>query len=142
MTGPTRGAARQLPGRGRLPSAPVLGAGCWAAKPCRSGGGVPVGQSSPVWQIRRPVANRAWSRPSASSEKRRRRHSSERGGGKGRRGRMKAIFPTSPSVRWGGNRTEKRAEKRAAWAVGSNFFSPQMDLGHVPLNLRPLELKL
>jgi hypothetical protein len=28
----------------------------WAASPGRAGGGVPVGRSSPVWQIRRPAA--------------------------------------------------------------------------------------
>ncbi|XP_022685485.1 uncharacterized protein LOC101764610 [Setaria italica] len=35
----------------------------WAASPGRAGGGVPVGRSSPVWQIRRPAAKPA---PSAS----------------------------------------------------------------------------
>ncbi|CAN6371987.1 unnamed protein product [Urochloa humidicola] len=35
----------------------------WAASPGRAGGGVPVGRSSPVWQIRRPAARPA---PSAS----------------------------------------------------------------------------
>ncbi|OEL15093.1 hypothetical protein BAE44_0023888 [Dichanthelium oligosanthes] len=31
----------------------------WAASPGRAGGGVPVGRSSPVWQIRRPAAKPA-----------------------------------------------------------------------------------
>jgi hypothetical protein len=31
----------------------------WAASPGRSGGGVPVGRSSPVWQIRRPASKPA-----------------------------------------------------------------------------------
>ncbi|CAO2141720.1 unnamed protein product [Urochloa humidicola] len=33
----------------------------WAASPGRAGGGVPVGRSSPVWQIRRPAAKPALS---------------------------------------------------------------------------------
>ncbi|CAL4981219.1 unnamed protein product [Urochloa decumbens] len=38
----------------------------WAASPGRAGGGVPVGRSSPVWQIRRPAARPAPAAPSAS----------------------------------------------------------------------------
>ncbi|KAJ1275521.1 hypothetical protein BS78_05G142100 [Paspalum vaginatum] len=38
----------------------------WAASPGRAGGGVPVGRSSPVWQIRRPAAKPA--APTGASE--------------------------------------------------------------------------
>ncbi|CAN6381297.1 unnamed protein product [Urochloa humidicola] len=37
----------------------------WAASPGRAGGGVPVGRSSPVWQIRRPAARPAPAPPSS-----------------------------------------------------------------------------
>ncbi|XP_066338090.1 uncharacterized protein [Miscanthus floridulus] len=43
--------------RGEAGGAPPLRR--WAASPGRSGGGVPVGRSSPVWQIRRPAAKPA-----------------------------------------------------------------------------------
>jgi hypothetical protein len=52
--------------RGEAGGAPPLRR--WAASPGRSGGGVPVGRSSPVWQIRRPAAKPAPAPVASASE--------------------------------------------------------------------------
>ena len=52
--------------RGEAGGAPPLRR--WAASPGRSGGGVPVGRSSPVWQIRRPAAKPAPGPVASASE--------------------------------------------------------------------------